>query len=427
MLSGGVSNLPVRRLGSFNQSGLLSSIGRFGGIGCRLWTGCGQWELGGTVARVILAMSGGVDSSVAAKLLLQGGHDVIGVFMRHSVEANACATNQEAMLPVISTESDRIGHKQGCCTARDAEDARQVADRLAIPFYALDLSSDFGRIIDYFMDEYSIGRTPNPCIMCNNWIKFGRLFDYADSVEAEFVATGHYARLETKSGQWSLCRGIDDSKDQSYVLFGIDPSYLSRMILPLGVHRKSEIRALATEIGLRVADKKDSQEICFVNSGKHAEFIAERRGELAHGNIVTTAGRVVGSHQGIEGFTIGQRRGLKVAMGEPYFVVEIRAEENEVVIGPRNALECHGLTARRTNWLAPPPTTPRRCSVQIRYNSRPVESIVTFNENEDSLEVEFSVPCHGVAPGQAAVCYDGDQVLGGGWIESTSRAPKSSV
>ena len=378
-------------------------------------------KLGGEVARVILAMSGGVDSSVAAKLLLDEGHEVIGVFMRHGMQPTACATSEETLLPVIPTDSHRTDHKQGCCTARDAEDARRVADRLAIPFYALNLSRDFGQIIDYFVEEYAIGRTPNPCIMCNNWIKFGRLFDYADSVEAEFVATGHYARLETTHLGRSLLRGIDDTKDQSYVLFGIDREFLGRMLLPLGSYQKSQIRELASEVGLRVADKKDSQEICFVTSGKHSEFVAERRGEVSAGKIVTTTGEVVGTHPGIEGFTIGQRRGLKVAMGEPYFVVEIKPDANEIVIGKRDALARSRLTARRTNWLVDPPTEERRCSVQIRYNSRPVDARVIFDAVQDQLSVHFDQPCFGVAPGQAVVCYAGDQVLGGGWIETTAR------
>lgn len=373
------------------------------------------------MARVILAMSGGVDSSVAAKLLLDEGHEVIGVFMRHGMEPTACAASEETLLPVITTDATRTDHKQGCCTARDAEDARRVADRLSIPFYALNLSSDFGRIIDYFVDEYAIGRTPNPCIMCNNWIKFGRLFDYADSVDAQFVATGHYARLENDNTKQALLRGIDDTKDQSYVLFGIEREYLARMMLPLGGFQKSYIRELASDVGLRVADKKDSQEICFVTSGKHSEFVTERRGETSAGEIVTTSGDIVGEHKGIEGFTIGQRRGLKVAMGEPHFVVEIKPETNQIVIGKREALACTGLTASRTNWLVDPPSDCHKCSVQIRYNSRPVGASVTYDASADRMTAQFDEPCYGVAPGQAAVCYAGDQVLGGGWIETTSK------
>ena len=234
------------------------------------------------MAKVVLAMSGGVDSSVAAHLLLRAGHEVVGVFMRHgeataslacdapSSPAQASAT---AQLPVIG---QRLGHKQGCCTASDAADARRVADRLEIPFYAIDFQPEFGRIIDYFVAEYTQARTPNPCVMCNNWLKFGRLFDYADSIAAEFVATGHYARLQALASENvpALCRGVDEGKDQSYVLFGIDRGLLPRMLLPVGDFSKPEIRALAGELGLRVADKRDSQEICFVPDGDHAAWRA---------------------------------------------------------------------------------------------------------------------------------------------------------
>ena len=286
----------------------------------RLTTGVwiGKRRFGGmgtAMARVVLAMSGGVDSSVAAHLLRQAGHDVVGVFMRHGQpmpeDQPACSS-----LPIVAGNATR---KQGCCSAEDAADARRVADLLDIPFYALNLQADFGRIIDYFVADYLRGRTPNPCVVCNQWLKFGRLFDYADSVDAEFVATGHYARcvLQDDSTHW-LCRGVDPDKDQSYVLFGIDPTRLRRMLLPVGAHHKSEIRALAAELGLRVADKRDSQEICFVPPGEHGEFVKQRRGERdTSGRIVTTDGTIVGRHGGIEQFTIGQRKGLGVAMGNP--------------------------------------------------------------------------------------------------------------
>ncbi len=291
------------------------------------------------MSRVVLAMSGGVDSSVAAHLLLQAGHDVIGVFMRHGDTAGPpCATESGPGLdlPVLATRSD---HKQGCCSAADAADARRVADRLDIPFYALNLQADFGRIIDYFVDEYVRGRTPNPCVVCNQWLKFGKLFDYADSVDAQYVATGHYARrTQATDGTPMLCRGVDHDKDQSYVLFGIRPARLDRMLLPVGSYRKPEIRSIAAELGLRVADKRDSQEICFVPDGRHDEFVRARRGDRdTSGRIVTTDGRSVGTHAGIERFTIGQRKGLGVAMGEPYFVVRIDPETRDVVIGRRAA------------------------------------------------------------------------------------------
>jgi tRNA-specific 2-thiouridylase len=368
-----------------------------------------------TMSLVVLAMSGGVDSSVAAHLLQQDGHDVIGVFMRHGDDTrDVCRTENGGggELPVLNARAD---HKQGCCSASDAADARRVADRLEIPFYALNLQAEFREIIDYFVAEYTGGRTPNPCVMCNNWIKFGRLFRYADSVSADFVATGHYARLESTTGHPTLVRGIDESKDQSYVLFGIERSCLDRMLLPVGTYRKSAIRDMAQGLGLRVADKRDSQEICFVTSGNHAEFVAERCSRDTSGEIVTTDGEVVGHHPGIEGFTIGQRKGLGVAFGEPRFVVRIEPECNRVVIGGRCDLERWTLTANRTNWLTIPPSGDFRCTAQIRYNSPAAPATARVLPGE-RLEVVFDSPRHGVAPGQAVVCYDGGRVLGGGWI-----------
>lgn len=378
------------------------------------------------MAKVVLAMSGGVDSSVAAHLLLRAGHDVIGVFMRHgeATTSTACATSGtstgvagSAQLPVIG---QRLGHKQGCCTASDAADARRVADRLDIPFYAIDFQPEFSRIIDYFVAEYTQARTPNPCVMCNNWLKFGRLFDYAESAGAEFVATGHYARLQEIAGDRcpALCRGVDDGKDQSYVLFGIQRELLPRMLLPVGDYHKPAIREIAGELGLRVADKRDSQEICFVPDGDHAAFIRRRRGEFSTaGELVTVDGQVVGHHEGIEGFTIGQRKGLGVAFGEPRFVVRIEPDTHRVVIGTKLDLARRHLVAGRTNWLVAPPAGEFGCLVKIRYNARRVPARAVLEEG-DQLHVTFEGPQLGVAPGQAVVCYDGDRVLGGGWIEA---------
>ena len=379
------------------------------------------------MARVVLAMSGGVDSSVAADLLLSAGHEVIGVFMRHGEQSiAACALDgkreNSPLLPVLNGRAD---HKQGCCSASDAEDARAVAGRLGIPFYALNLQAEFRGIIDYFVDEYARGRTPNPCVMCNNRIKFGKLFDYADSVNAEFVATGHYARLSREAGSLRLLRGVDAKKDQSYVLFGIRPDLLERMLLPVGEFEKPAIREHAARLGLNVAEKKDSQEICFVTQGHHGEFVRARRGEVDRGgDIVTTAGQVVGQHNGIEAFTIGQRKKLGVAMGEPYFVVRIETDTHRVVIGKKEELGQVELTADRTNWLVEPPTGPFRCLAQIRYNSAaaPAEGEVLPDHR---LRVRFDAPQDGVAPGQAVVVYAGEQVWGGGWIESGQNTVKS--
>ena len=368
------------------------------------------------MSRIVLAMSGGVDSSAAAYLLREEGHEVIGVFMRHGEEAQeACSVDSPGLvLPIFSSRAD---HKQGCCSASDAEDARRVADTLDIPFYALNLQAEFRQIIDYFVDEYTRGRTPNPCVQCNNWLKFGKLFDYADSVGAEFVATGHYARLEETSDGPALLRGVDEGKDQSYVLFGIQRHLLTRMLLPIGGYLKPQIRELAAKVGLRVADKKDSQEICFVTSGKHDEFVRQRRqGVDMSGDIVTTTGEVVGTHPGIERFTIGQRKGMKVAMGEPYFVVRIEPETRRVVIGKQEELAQRELTAEKCNWLADPPGGKFICQAKIRYNSPPADATAQLLD-DNRLQVVFDQPRYGVAPGQAVVIYQDERVLGGGWIE----------
>lgn len=377
------------------------------------------------MATVVLAMSGGVDSSVAADLLLRSGHEVIGVFMRHGEESAAACSTKDAPSPLLPVVQGRADHKQGCCSASDALDARRVADQMGIPFYALNLQRDFRRIVDYFVDDYVNGRTPNPCVMCNQWIKFGRLFEFADGVDADFVATGHYARIvRNADGEAMLYRGLDGTKDQAYALFGVARHRLQRMLLPVGDFAKVRIREMAAELGLAVADKRDSQEICFVTSGHHSDFVRARRGSDAPstaGPFVTVDGTVVGQHNGYEAFTIGQRKGLGIALGTPHFVVAIEPEENRVVLGTHDDLLRSGLLFDRANWLIDPADLPAQCQVQIRYNSPPQAARVFLAEaSEDSVaeqyRVQFDEPQTGVAPGQAAVVYDGDRVLGGGWI-----------
>lgn len=400
------------------------------------------------MARVVLAMSGGVDSSVAAHLLLDAGHEVIGVFMRHGeesgevckIDADGGTASKSAgknadsanLLPVLSGLSTaRADHKQGCCTASDAADAKRVAAKFGIPFYALDLQADFRRIVDYFVDDYLNGRTPNPCVKCNQWIKFGRLFDYADGVEADFVATGHYARMV----DGALHRGLDGHKDQSYALFGIRDDRLPRMLLPVGDFEKPEIRRIAESLDLGVAGKRDSQEICFVTQGHHSDFVKARRPDLVgttSGDFVTTDGTIVGQHGGIEAFTVGQRKGLGIALGTPHFVIRIDPETNQVVLGEKAELACQHLSAGDANWLVDPDSFSVRSLsdqaqsdpgssglfVQIRYNGSPQPAVIAIDPTRpDRFMVQFDAPVDAVAPGQAAVVYRGTQVLGGGWIE----------
>jgi len=368
-------------------------------------------------------MSGGVDSSVAAHLLLQQGHEVIGVFMRRGIPspAAACRVESPDSSPLLATTQARTQCEPGCRNADDTQDARRVADCLGIPFHALDLQAEFSQIIDYFVTEYTAGRTPNPCVMCNARLKFGRLFGFADSVSAEFLATGHYARVlpAPVSDTPELHRGVDAAKDQSYALFGIQRRMLRRMLLPVGQYEKPQIRELAGRIGLPVADKAESQEICFVPPGEHDRFVREHRDARIDtaGELVSIDGRVLGRHAGIERFTIGQRRGLGVALGERAFVVRIEPETRRVVIGRREDLARRDVTADRTNWLVDPPSGAFRCQAKIRYNAQAAPATAEVLPN-GRLSVHFDEPCYGVAPGQAVVCYDGGRLLGGGWIES---------
>jgi tRNA-specific 2-thiouridylase len=362
-------------------------------------------------ARVVLAMSGGVDSSVAAYLLRRQGYKVIGLFMRTGTHGEA---------------DSRADHKKGCCSALDAGDARRVADRLDIPFYALDFESDFNRIIDYFADVYLSGRTPNPCVVCNNWLKFGKLWSYGRQLQADFIATGHYARLVHAGGEAQLHRAADRDKDQSYVLYGLRRALLPKLLFPIGGYRKEEVRDLARSVGLGVHDKPDSVEICFVPDGDHAELIRRRRpGAGVPGHIVDTAGTVLAEHDGIEQFTIGQRKGLGFAAGERRYVLRIVPEDGAVVVGRREELLASDLRASSVNWLCEPPTAPLACAAKIRYRHPAAAATVTALPG-NAARVTFATPQSAITPGQAVVFYDGDRVLGGGWIETDAGEALSS-
>ncbi|MCA9023965.1 MAG: tRNA 2-thiouridine(34) synthase MnmA [Planctomycetaceae bacterium] len=366
------------------------------------------------MSRVVLAMSGGVDSSAAALLLQEQGHEVIGLFMRSgATEEEACAIDG-GLLPIFNAPT----RKQGCCSASDAADARRVADRLDIPFHALNFADAFDRIKDYFADEYLAGRTPNPCVMCNNWLKFGRLWEFAQQVGAEYVASGHYAQVKSVEGinTLGLFRGRDQTKDQSYVLFGVHRDLLDHILYPCGSYTKEEIRNVARRAGLRTADKADSQEICFIPDNDYGAFLERYRGpQDTAGQFVDTAGNVVGEHPGYQHFTIGQRRGLGITFGEPRFVVRIESETRRVVLGTKAELGRETLIADRLNWLIERPTAGFRCEAQIRYQHRAAPCEVEFLD-DDQVRVIFDSSQDGVAPGQAVVFYDGPRVMGGGWI-----------
>ncbi len=353
------------------------------------------------MSRVVLAMSGGVDSSVAAHLLKQDGHEVIGLFMR------------------TGSHGDSLDRRaKTCCSATDSIDAQAVADLLDIPFYALDFEREFARIMDDFANEYAAGRTPNPCVMCNIWLKFGKLWAYGKQVGADFVATGHYARMvNDDAGRPRIARGVDPTKDQSYVLFGLRRELLDHVLLPVGGFAKAEIRAIAREQGLPVHDKPDSQEICFIPDDNYLRFVRERKPEIVSpGTILDEDGTPIGSHEGIAGFTIGQRRGLGIAVGEPRYVVQIEPTTNTVTVGRREALDRPGLIASRFNWQIDPPSEPIRCQAQIRARHRAVAATVTPLADQQA-RVVFDEPQAAVTPGQVVTLYVEDMVVGGGWID----------
>ena len=344
--------------------------------------------------RVLAALSGGVDSSVAALCLLEAGMDVVGVFMRNGVVGKTGAS------------------AKSCCSASDARDAAMVADRLGIPFYSVDYEREFGSLVDHFAEEYRRGRTPNPCVLCNQQLKFGQMFSLADAVGATEVATGHYARIE--DGRLRRARDLD--KDQTYYLFGMDRGCLDRVRFPLGGLTKDEVRRKARQAGLETADKPESMEICFVTSDSYRDVVAARGGRGRAGAFVDEAGSELGEHDGIDGFTVGQRRGLP-ALGTPHYVKEIRADSGEVVLCRREGLLTRTAAVQVTNWLVDPPRGALNAAVQIRARSAPVPATITPDEDGGPALVEFHEPVSAVTPGQAAVVYDGDVVLGGGWLD----------
>jgi len=369
--------------------------------------------------KVLVAMSGGVDSSVTAALLKQQGYDVVGCFMRLGDEHEPGLVEGHACDPA----KPRAARKQGCCSVNDAADARLVAAVLDVPFYVLNFKKDFGRVIDYFVDEYNAGRTPNPCVRCNDWLKFGRLHDVAQSLDCDYVASGHYARLRRGLSEAKpridLLRGLDHRKDQSYVLFGTPRDRLAHLLLPVGDLDKAQTRHLAEQFNLPVFNKPDSQEICFVHDDHYADLLRRRApGSFAEGDIVDTEGNVVGKHAGQQAFTIGQRRGVGVARGYPLYVLDKDPRANTVTVGPRERLLAAGCVASQTNWLDDErPRNWLACHVKVRYNSEPTPGRVRFT-GDDALEVRFDTPLSAVTPGQAVVCYDGERVLGGGWIDA---------
>jgi tRNA-uridine 2-sulfurtransferase len=358
--------------------------------------------------RVLVAMSGGVDSSVAAALLVERGYDVVGVTMK------------------LFSDGSEVPDRP-CCSLDSVNDARRVCERLGIPHYVLNMESRFGHdVMDDFVAEYVAGRTPIPCVRCNTFTKFRDLLHTADSIDAQWIATGHYARVS----DGELLRGSDDAKDQTYFLWGIDRAVISRMILPVGDMTKSETRAIAARLGLTmVANKADSQEICFVPDGDYVKVIAQRAGAdspaLQHGPIVHSDGRVLGEHDGYARFTVGQRRGLPGGFAEPLFVVAIRPEDRAVIVGPREELLGTGVAATEVNWLVETPPMPGD-SVQVRIRHRsPLAHGVVLRTEDGEVEIALDEAVVAISPGQSLVIYSGDRLLGGGFIASPQRVRTS--
>ena len=354
--------------------------------------------------KALVAMSGGVDSSVAAALMVEQGYDVTGVMLklwRGEAENNA----------------------SGCCNIYAAEDARRVADVLDIPFYCLNFAEEFeDTVVRDFHASYEAGRTPNPCVRCNQWVKFGTLFEKAQTLGADVLVTGHYARVRERDGRYRLLRGVDTSKDQSYVLWMLSQAELARTRFPVGEMEKSQTRAIASELGLLTAAKPDSQEICFVRDGDTRAYI-ERNIPAASrpGEIVDADGRVLGTHRGIGHATVGQRKGLGVSLGRPVFVTKIDADANRITVGDRRDLTVAGLVAEEASFVTERPAVGTAVQVQHRAHGE-VHSGRVQRTDAGSFEVAYDAPVAAVAPGQSAVLYRDDEVIGGGVIAATVPA-----
>ena len=356
------------------------------------------------MSNVVVGMSGGVDSSVAAYLLKEQGYDVIGVTMQIWQDEEQ-ATQEE---------------NGGCCGLSAVDDARRVAAALEIPCYVMNFKKEFKEnVIDYFVEEYQNGRTPNPCIACNRYVKWESLLQRSLSIGAEYIATGHYARVvQLENGRYTLRRSATLAKDQTYALYNLTQEQLKRTLMPVGKYTKDEVRAIAEKINLRIANKPDSQDICFVPDGDYAAYIEEEAGvKVPEGNFVLTDGTVLGRHKGITHYTVGQRKGLGLALGYPAFVLEIRPETNEVVIGTKEESMTTQLRARNLNFMAVEDLTePLHVFTKIRYNHKGAWCTIE-KTGEDEVLCTFDEPQRAVTPGQAVVFYDGEYVLGGGTIQ----------
>lgn len=356
-----------------------------------------------TKPRVVVAMSGGVDSSVAAALLVEQGYEVVGMMMRLWSDA---AMGGDA-------------HNR-CCTPEQMSDARRIADHLGIPFYVLDTKAVFrDTVVQYFLDQHRAGLTPNPCMECNRQIRFEFLQKNALALDADFLATGHYARIDRgPDGRFRLRKGVDDAKDQSYVLSVLGQAQLSHALFPVGEYPKAEVRQLAQKYGLNVASKKDSQDLCFLGKHDYRQFLALHSPDVMRpGPIVLKDGRIIGEHQGLANYTIGQRKGLGVTSAEPLYVLGMNPHTNALIVGTQTQLGRDTLVARRMNWVSgSAPQGPFRAEVKIRYKARAVPAWVEPLD-DGRIHVRFDEPLRDITPGQGAVLYDGDVVLGGGIIE----------